>query len=119
MRLFILALGFIIGLYFLSLELSTLEFSKCSMRLLSPCSLAYVNIQIYFYFNEYLLTLELAPPLVMKLDIEVPQIRGRNKVDKPIPHIAVVLQISQKQYLKITRQIQEVIRIFEVEIDLL
>jgi hypothetical protein len=91
MRLLILALGFMMGRYFLSLELSTFEFSKCSMRLLSPCSRAYVNMQIYFLCKKYLFTLELAPPLIMKLNIKVPQICCGDKVDKPVPHIAVVL----------------------------
>jgi hypothetical protein len=37
----------IMGWYFLSLLLSTFEFWKCSIRLPSPCSLAYVSSQIY------------------------------------------------------------------------
>jgi hypothetical protein len=58
----------------------------------------------------YLLTLELAPPLIMKLHIKIPQTTGTHKVNKPIPHITVILNSSYR-YLEVARQVQKVISV--------
>lgn len=77
------------------------------------------SIRISKWLNKYLITSELDPPLIMKLLIKPIKDLSIDKVDKPIPNIAVILNLSYVNYLNITRQVQKVISIGKVKINLI
>ena len=55
----------------------------------------------------------------MKLLIKPIKDLSIDKVDKPIPNIAVILNLTYVNYLNITRQVQKVISIGKVKINLI
>ena len=68
--------------------------------------------------DGYLLTFELSPPFIVKLQVEISQVACVYEVYEPVPHITVVLRLT-KMYLKVTWQVKEIVCVSKVVIDFL
>lgn len=68
--------------------------------------------------DGYLLTFELSPPFVVKLQVEISQVACVYEVYEPVPHVTVVLRLT-KMYLKVTWQVKEIVCVSKVVIDFL